>query len=510
MLLILTILILIFIYLYTTRNYDYWKKRNIKYETPLPIFGNHFKTFFGIKGLAEVSTGIYNKYPEEKVVGYFRGPTPELIIRDPDIVRDILSVDFAYFHSRGLSRNTKLEPLFKNIFHADGDFWKLLRQRLTPAFTTSKLKNMFPLIVKCTEKLEHVGKEIIAAGGECDVRELMARFSTEFIGSCGFGIEMDTINNENSFFRKLGKKIFNHSLRDVFLFMLFDIFPGTKKFIRISDKNLEKTFTSIMMKIFEQRNFKPSGRNDFVDLVLDLAGKGKIVGDSIEHRNPDGSPKQIELEMDLSCLIAQIFVFFGAGFETSSSSTSYTLHELAFNIDVQEKVQDEIDRVLLKYNNRLCYEAVAEMTYLEMAFKEAMRILPPVGNLNRICANEYTISKLGVTIDPGVKILIPTQALQNDPLYFENPQVFDPERFANISTNEINKYVYMPFGEGPRACIGARLGQMQSLAGLAAVLHKFSVVPSEKSKRKLIMNPRLNVIQGVLDGIPLKLELRKK
>ncbi|XP_050342329.1 cytochrome P450 6a2-like [Nymphalis io] len=463
-----------------------------------------------MKGVVEVTTKMYNKYPEEKVVGYFRGPTPELIIRDPDVVRDILSVDFAYFYPRGLGRNTEIEPLHQNIFHLDGDLWKLLRQRLTPAFTTSKLKNMFPLIVMCTEKLETTGNEIVAAGGECDVYELMARFSTDFIGSCGFGLEMDAINNENSVFRKIGKKIFDPSLTNDILIMLWEIFPGIRKFIRMTDNNLERSFTSIIMKIFEQRNFKPSGRNDFVDFVLDLAGKGKIIGDSIEHRHSDGSPKKIELEMNSSCLIAQIYLFFAAGFETSSSSTSYTLHELAFNLDIQEKIQDEIDRVLLKHDNRLCYEAVAEMTLLDMAFKEAMRIVPPGGRLHRVCASKYTISQLGISIDPGVKILIPSQALHNDKLYFKNPEVFNPERFGKNEINEINKYVYMPFGEGPRACIGARLGQMQSLAGLAAVLRNFTVVPSEKSKRKLTMNPRLRIIQGVLNGIPLKLKLREK
>ncbi|CAH2107640.1 unnamed protein product [Euphydryas editha] len=510
MILILIIILLVLIYFYATQNYDYWSKRNIKYESPIPFFGNHLQCSLGLKSIVAVSCELYNKYPDEKVVGYFHGRTPELIVRDPDIARLILNVDFAYFYPRGLGRDPKKEPFLKNLFHADGDSWKLLRQRLTPAFTTSKLKNMFPLIVKCAEKLEHMGEEIIARGGECDVRDFMARFTTEFIGACGFGIEMDTINNENSMFRKLGKQMFHRSRRDVFLILLWEIFPELRKMIRIFDKNLEKTLSTIILKIFEQRNFKPSGRNDFVDILLELAAKGKIKGDSLEYRNSNGLPKEVELEIDLQCLMAQVFVFFGAGFETSSSATSFTLHELAYNIDLQQKIQAEIDKVLLKYNNKLCYEAVAEMTLLEMAFKEALRILPPLGNLHRVCAAKYTIPQLGISIDPDVKIIIPIQAIQNDKRYFENPEVFNPERFADDKMNDLHKYIFLPFGEGPRACIGARLGQMQSIAGLAAVLHKFTVEPSEKSVRKIKMNPRLNIVQGVLNGIPLRLKLREK
>ncbi|XP_050342330.1 uncharacterized protein LOC126768348 [Nymphalis io] len=503
---LIVLVLVIAIYYYGTRNHDYWSKRNVKYDRPWPIFGNYFNYVFGIKSIAVTTTELYKKYPNEKVVGNYCGNTPELIIRDPDIARDILNVDFAHFYLRGLGRDIKKEPLLQNIFSADGDLWKLVRQRLTPAFTTAKLKGMFPLIVKCAEKLHDLGDEIVAKGGECDVRDLMARFSTEFIGACGLGIEMDTMTNENSVFRNIGRELFNRSLHDLLLLGAYEILPEIRNSVVIFDKKLEKFFVDMITKVFKLRHYKPSGRNDFVDVVLDLAAKGKIKGESIEQRNPDGTPKEVELEMDQLCLIAQVFVFFAAGFETSSSSTSYVLHELAYNTDLQQRIQNEIDQVLTKYDNKLCYDAVAEMTLLDLAFKEALRMLPPIGTLHRTCASQYTINQLGITIDPGVRIVIPVQALQNDEKYFENPEQFKPERFA--TDDNVPKYVYLPFGEGPRACIGGRLGQMQSLAGLAALLHKFSVEPSKNTHRRLRINHRLHLVQGVKGGIPLKLKLR--
>nr|XP_034824228.1 cytochrome P450 6a2-like [Maniola hyperantus] len=507
---IIVIIFVVVIYFYTTRNHDYWTKRGVKHDKPVPLFGNHLRNAFAIKSITAISTELYKKYPDEKVVGYFIGTEPQLIIRDPNIARDILNVDFDHFYPRGLGRDIKKEPLMINLFNIDGDTWKLLRHRLTPAFTTAKLKAMYPLIIKCAEKLQVLGEDIINNGGECDARDLMARFSTEFIGACGLGIEMDTINNENSMFRKIGRKVFSRSLRDIFLFGIWDIFPELRGMVCIIDKHVEKIFTDIITKVFEQRNFKPSGRNDFVDLLLDLAAKGRIAGDSIEHREADGSSKQVEMKMDLNCLVAQVFVFFAAGFETSSSVTSFALHELAFNPELQCKIQDEIDEVLLKYDNKLCYDAVTEMTLLDGAFKESLRLFPSVGVLNRTCAKRYTIKQLGLTIDPGVKIVIPVQAIQTDEKYYANPEEFIPERAPKEKDVKLQKYIYMPFGEGPRNCIGARLGQMQSLAGLAAILHKFSVETAEKTQRKLRLNHRLNVVQGVVDGIPLRLKLRNK
>ncbi|XP_045764492.1 cytochrome P450 6B6-like [Maniola jurtina] len=508
MILLISIILFVTIYFYINSSRNYWAKRNVKHEMPIPLFGNHLANFFGLKSMGCIASDLYDKYPNEKVVGYFRGPTPELIIRDPEIARHILNLDFGHFYPRGLARNEKKEFLVKNLFHADGDSWKLLRQRITPAFTTAKLKAMFPLIITCAEKLQRLGEGIVYKGGECDIRELMARFSTEFIGACGFGIEMDAINNENSVFRRLGKRMFDRSLKEMFLAGLWDIFPALRKTLRLVDKKVEKALADISINIFEQRNYKPSGRNDFVDLLLELAANGKIVGDSIEHRNPDGSPKEAEMEMDLQCLVAQVFVFFAAGFETSSSATSYTLHELAFNSEVQNEIQNEIDQVLSRYDNKLCYDAIAEMSLLDMALKESLRIFPALAILQRVCASKYTIPQLDITLDPGVKIIIPVQAIQNDEQYFPNPSEFRPERFTAKEVNARPKYVYMPFGEGPRACIGTRLGQMQSLAGLAAILHKFSVEPAEKTQRKLRLNHRLNVVQGVLGEHLQKLGFR--
>ncbi|XP_072940503.1 cytochrome P450 6B7-like [Epargyreus clarus] len=505
----LIVLFVIAIYYYATRNHDYWTKRNVKHVPPIPLFGNHFRNLLGLKSIVEISSELYNKYPDEKVVGYYRGITPELIIRDPDIIRDILNVDFVHFYKRGLGRDPEREPLLKNLFHVDGDHWKLLRQRLTPAFTTAKLKKMFPLIIQCAEKLHHVGEDIVSRGGDCDVRELMARFTTDFIGACGFGIEMNSINDENSLFRQLGKKIFDRPINILMLFFLWELFPELRNFLIVSDPKIESMITEIVASIRKQRNYKPSGRNDFIDLLLELESKGKIVGESVERKNPDGTPLPVEMEMDLKCMVAQVFVFFAAGFETSASSTSHTLHQLAYNPDIQQKLQDEIDEVLSKYDNKLCYDAIAEMSLLDMAFKESMRMFPSLGVLNRVCAKRYTIPQLGVTIDPDVRIIIPIQAIQMDPQYFDNPKEFRPERFKMDEVNERKKYVYLPFGEGPRACIGLRLGQMQSLAGLAALLQKFTVEPCAATQREIKVDHKQNVVQGVVGGMPLKLRLRK-
>ncbi|XP_063378800.1 cytochrome P450 6B6-like [Cydia fagiglandana] len=508
MILVLLALLAVLVYYFGTRNHDYWAKRNVKHDPPVFLFGNNFKGFCGRQSFTEVANNLYNRYPDEKVVGYYRGSTPELYIRDPDIVRNILSNDFAYFYPRGFGRNPELDPLHANLFHADGDLWKLMRQRLTPAFTTARLKAMFPLVVRCAERLQGVARAAAARPGACDVRELMARFTTEFIGACGFGVETDSLGNDDSHFRKIGKLIFSRPLSALIRHIMRELIPPLRCYIRVFNRKINEAFFSFVKNIREVRQCKPSGRHDFIDLLLELEGKGKIVGESIERRNPDGTPVTVEMEMDLKMMAAQVFIFFAAGFETSSSATSYTLHQLAFNPELQLKIQLEIDEVLQKYDDKLCYDAVTEMTLLSMAFKEAMRMFPSLGVLNRVCARPYTFPELGLTVDPGVRIVIPLEALQNDEKYFDNPREFRPERFSPEEVKKRHKFVYLPFGDGPRACIGSRLGEMQSLAGLAAVLQACSVAPASTTKRVPPLDSRANVTQAVKGGLPLQLTVR--
>lgn len=201
--------------------------------------------------------------------------------------------------------------------------------------------------------------------------------------------------------------------------MLKLMFPDLMQYIKIQ-REVENDVTMIVSDILKKRNYKPSGRNDFIDLLLECKAKGTMVGESMEHFKPDGTPEIARLELDEQLMAAQVFVFFAAGFETSSSATSYTLHQLAYNPDKQSKEQAEIDRVLAKHDNKLSYEAIREMTYLECCFKEAMRMFPSLGFLLRQSVGKYTFPELDLTIDKGVQIFVPLQAMQNDPKYLKD------------------------------------------------------------------------------------------
>ncbi|KAM3961539.1 cytochrome P450 6B6-like [Aphomia sociella] len=500
--------LIIFLYLYNVRNFDYWEKRGVKYEKPVLLFGSAINNYLLRESLTTSTTKQYNSYPNEALVGGFRSTTPILVIRDPELAKQVIVSDFYYFHERGIVPGKSLEPLLRNLFFGEGDLWRLLRQRITPAFTSGKLKAMFPLIVERAEHLRARALKAAVTGRAIDARDLMARYTTDFIGACGFGLDADSLNEEDSAFRKLGRDIFTFNFRDAFITLLKDMFPSMARNLKLMGK-IERELILLVKEILRKRNYKPSQRHDFIDLLLECKNQGTVVGESIEHFNKDGTPKQAKLEFDEIIIAAQVFVFFAAGFETSSSATSYTLHQLAYYPEVQKKVHQDIDKVLAKHDNKLSYDAIKEMTYLEWTFKEGMRMFPSLGYLMRICKKKYTIPDHNITIDEGVNILIPIEGFHNDPQYWDNPQEFRPDRFDPDEFNALQKSVYLPFGDGPRNCIGARLGLMQSLAGLAAILSQFSVEPAPETKRYPTVDPTSHVVQSISGGLPLLFKKRK-
>lgn len=166
---------------------------------------------------------------------------------------------------------------------------------------------------------------------------------------------------------------------------------------------------------------------------------------------------------------AQAFVFFGAGFETSSITLQFALYQMALHQDIQDRVRAEIKAIMAKHEGNVTYEAVEETVgsfFLKgfsqniikneqnVVFAETLRLYPPLPVLNRSCVKDYAIPGSDVAIEKGAKVLIPALGLHMDERYFPNPEKLDPERFTEEQKQERHKFVYLPFGQGPRICIG--------------------------------------------------------
>ncbi|KAF7392697.1 hypothetical protein HZH66_008530 [Vespula vulgaris] len=143
------------------------------------------------------------------------------------------------------------------------------------------------------------------------------------------------------------------------------------------------------------------------------------------------------------------------------------------------------------------------MTYLDQVFRETLRKYPPITFLMRKTISDYTFESNKVSVPKGTRIWIPIYAIQRDPEIFPSPDAFKPERFSHENEKTRHPMSHLPFGDGPRNCIGARFAAYQSKIGLIKILRKFKVETCEKSPIPYINNPN-SFILVPLNGMHLK------
>ncbi|XP_074025952.1 probable cytochrome P450 6a13 isoform X2 [Leptinotarsa decemlineata] len=173
--------------------------------------------------------------------------------------------------------------------------------------------------------------------------------------------------------------------------------------------------------------------------------------------------------------------FSSAGSETSATTISSALLELAVNHDIQEKARHEIREVLKKHNGEVTYEALGDMTYLDLIMMETLRKHSPAAKLLRKCGKPYTIPGSNCVIEAGTSLIIPVYSIQRDPDIYPDPEQFDPERFTSENKSKRHPCSFLSFGDGPRYCIGIRMGKLQIKIGLAEILKNFKVFLNERT-----------------------------
>lgn len=364
--LVVVFLICVFVSLlfYINRIYTYWERRGITTPPDFCLLFGHRKLEFGRTPFAHTISKLYRE-ASEPFVGIYLIIGAKLLLRDPELIRTILIKDFSYFTDRGVPIDEELEPLSGHLFGLPGSKWRKLRQRLTPTFTSGKLKAMFSTFIDCGSILQNYLDRVVESGETLDVKEISASHATNIIASVAFGIEVDTINNPDNEFRVCGRTItqsnFKVAVRRLFVFVA----PKLSRFfgLRFDDISIEKFIMSVVKENLEYREKNHVVRKDFFQLLIQLRNNGMVhLDDDWELTiKTDESNKT----MSLNEMAAQVFVFFLAGFETSSSTLSFCLYELAKNLDYQRRVHSEIDSVLAQHGGQITYESILKMKFLD-------------------------------------------------------------------------------------------------------------------------------------------------
>ncbi|XP_014287734.1 cytochrome P450 3A25 [Halyomorpha halys] len=455
--------------------FGFWDRRNVfnvKFELTRHVVtkllkNEHSQDFF---------TDLYRKYKSEGLVGFYAVFTPMLLVTDPELVKTVIVKDFNKFHDTAMEMKKDVDPLFAlNPFVAKGmEKWKELRSIQASNMTAVRFKEIIPIMYRVAENmvnyLTEKKMEPVAA------KELSFLYTVDNSCSCGFGIEPSAFTDpENNFVKYANsEKIFKPSPFTMFCYFLL---PKVATFLklRILSEDAEEFFKSFVQKMIEYRSSSNVVKNDFINYIMKLNQKLK----------EENKPAYTNLELAAHCL-----TFYADSTETSSNQLAFFLLDLANHQHVQDKLRKEISSIS-KCPTDFDLDKASSINYLNMAFNESLRIHSQAAWLSRTCTQDAVVGN--TSLPKGTKVFIPVGSFHKDPEYFPDPEKFDPERFSEEKKDSIPKYAFLPFGEGPRICVGFKLALLQIRLAVIFLLLNFTIVPSNEDGKEEI----------VLDNAPL-------
>ncbi|XP_029170418.1 cytochrome P450 9e2-like [Nylanderia fulva] len=434
------------------------------------ILRTFWEIFINPKSFAEVNQNIYNIHPDAKYVGLFNFSQLVVAIRDLDLIKTVGIKNFDSFQDHLFFGSDSQDPLFgKNLLSLRGEQWRDVRTLLSPAFTSSKMKMMFQLMSECAVNFSEYLAKVPPEKRIMEMKDIFSRYTTDVIATCAFGINVDSMRNPDNDFFKLGGKATTFDTVALIKILLYQHLPRLMNLLNLKmvDERTNAFFVNLVAETIRIRDEKNITRPDMLQLMMDSRGKreGK--------------------ELSILDMTSQAFIFFLGGFDSSSTLMSFLAYAIAVNPSIQEKLQQEIDKVLEDTNGQPTYEAVNGMVYLNATINETLRMYPVQLMTDRMCTKDFELPAALPDAKPyivkaGTIIWITFYGLQHDPKYFPEPEIFKPERFLENKGND-NFNAYFPFGLGPRMCIGNRFALLETKVMLFHLLARCDLKPSEKT-----------------------------
>jgi cytochrome P450 len=395
-------------------------------------------------------------------------------VTDPDLIQQVLTKDNRIWHKSVLYKVILADYLGDGLLTSDGDFWRRQRKLIQPAFHTVRINTYADIMVEFAQKMliDWENEQVR------DIAAEMMRLTLFIVGKTLFDADMVRSSDK---------------VADAATHMLHDIIAESRSVVRLPawiptplrrrKKQTIQHLNEIVMPIIEARRQSGEDKGDLLSMLL-LA----------KDDNGEGMTDEQVRNEALTLVLA--------GHETTANALTWTLYLLSQNPDVEARLHDEIDRVL---DGRLpTLDDLKYLPYTEMVLKEGMRVYPPVWSIGRQTDEDTELD--GYPIPRKSLALIPMWAVQRNEEYYPDPERFDPERFSPENEAKLHKYAYLPFGGGPRICIGNSFAMMEARLILASIMQRYhlSLVPGQQIEPEPLLTLRPK------NGIKMRLHARER
>ncbi|KAL1473595.1 hypothetical protein MTO96_021891 [Rhipicephalus appendiculatus] len=500
------LILLVHWYMKRKQLFNYFKDLGIPGPEPSIITGNMNEL------RQKTPIAAYREWIDKygKVVGYFNGSRPVLLVADLDLLKMIQVKDFQDFIDRSLLFQCKRPPSphNKSLIQLTGKRWKEVRSLLTPSFTTNKLKMMAPGMLCTVREFMDKIEEYARSGEEFEIGDLFQAMTLDVICRSAMGIECSIQKNPNHSLLASCRVLWNSTFS--WVAVLLASFPELEFILKyLFDWKLASTnngvhpFLEVIEKcgnIVKQRQLGNSlmieAKTSKVD-VASVTSDQLTAADDNEHElkqsapaSPNGLTYSSKTVLDDDDITQNAFLVLVAGYETTSNTLTLVSHMLINYPDVQEKVRQEL-LAALGPDEEISYNTIQKLTYLNCVIQETMRLTPPVFafctpyNSMPFVTREAVVDKQygKLKIPAGTAVMAATEYIHRDPSSWEKPDTFDPDRFLPERRKGQNPLAFQPFGAGPRNCIGMRFAQMEMRFTLAHILRKYRLVATPNSDK---------------------------
>ncbi|XP_077556045.1 lithocholate 6-beta-hydroxylase-like isoform X2 [Haemaphysalis longicornis] len=426
------------------------------------------------------------------VFGFFLGDAPVVVVKDLDIIQEIFVKDFGNFSSRGSMMHIHdLQPtLAGTLVFSKGQVWREIRNCMSQFFTTAKLKTVLPSLLDAEGQFIKILGDHADRGVEVDIKEHCQRFTFDAIAKAAFGIDTGVQRDPRNPIYQTAIKVLPNMMEGFVYQIGQNLFHWSwllKVAIKVMNLFTPNPFAEMIRQakeVIEYRRRNPQvSLPDLAQILLDDALDRRYAEAKAGSRTKSRAPLPAATVQKMAT--NSTFVFVG-GYDPARAVLTYWFYLMGKYPDVQERMRQEALEAFKMEGDHLSVKTLTNLRYANQVISETLRIYPPVITVTTRGAERdrqygrYIIKK-------GMTVLAPTYQLHHDPLYWANPETFDPERFSPENKHLVNPIAYQPFGLGPRMCLGQRLALVQLPSAMTQVLRHFRITlgPSQKTPLKL-------------------------
>lgn len=372
-----------------------------------------------------------------------------LIANDPGLIRHVL-VDNAKNYKMGVVRQLLLRPILRDgLLTAEGEVWKRSRKAMAPVFTPRAINQFGAAMLASVNQYAQHYDEAAANGSERDIARDMTELTFDMLSQTLFSGQI--VTESGDFAEDVGRLL--HTMGRVDPFDLVKMPVWIPRLSRLRGNSVMRIFRNIVDKTMVAREKRMAAGDDVPEDFLTL----------LLRQEQDGGLTREEVKDN-------IVTFIGAGHETTARALGWTLYCLANSPDELALIEAEIDTAMLE-GAGAPEDWVARLPKTLAAFEEALRLYPPAPSITRAAIADDRYGDL--TIERGITVLVMPWTLHRHRKLWDEPEAFKPSRFWPENREQIGRFQYLPFGAGPRVCIGASFALQEAVIALAVLLHRF-------------------------------------